>query len=172
MPGRLVVFCGIPGSGKSTVAHLVARMTKPSVQFQTDGVRSMIADPTYTAEESEFVYQAVIAAANVALDTGYLTILDGTFGSRRRRESALSALEGHYSSVTVVHVVCDLETALERNARRHKPVPEANLRGILAGFDAPAGALTVDTSNSSAEEGARLVLETISPLVAAESMAA
>ena len=170
MPGRLVVFCGIPGSGKSTVARLVAKMSTPSVQLQTDGVRSMIAEPTYSAEESEFVYQACIAAAKVALDLGYLTILDGTFGSRRRRDNTLSALEGHYSSVSIVHVVCGMETALQRNSRRRKPVPEENLRGILAAFDVPEGAITVDTSKVEAEEAAQLVLRAISPLVAPGSM--
>jgi predicted kinase len=170
--GRLVVFCGIPGSGKSTIAHLVAKMSMPSVQLQTDGVRNMIAEPTYSPEESEFVYQACVAAAKVALDMGYLTILDGTFGSRRRREGALSALEGHYSSANVVHVVCGLEAALQRNSRRRKPVPEENLRGIMAGFDIPEGAITVDTSKMEAEEAARIVLEAINLLVAPGSMTA
>ena len=170
VPGRLVLFCGIPGSGKSTVAGLVAKMSMPSVQLQTDGLRSMIAEPTYSAEESEFVYQACIAAAKVALDMGYLTILDGTFGSRRRRDGALSALEGHCSSVNVVHVVCGLDTALQRNSRRRVPVPAENLRGILAGFDVPEGAITVDTSETGAVEAALLVLRAINPMVAPGSM--
>jgi predicted kinase len=170
--GRLLVFCGIPGSGKSTIAHMVARMSMPSVQLQTDGVRSMIAEPTYSAEESEFVYQACVAAAKVALDMGYLTILDGTFGSVRRREGTLSALEGHYSSASVVHVVCGLEEALQRNSKRRKPVPEENLRGILAKFDIPEGAITVDTSKIDAEEAARIVVQAIYPLVTPGSMTA
>ena len=172
MPGRLVVFCGIPGSGKSTIAHLVAKMSRPSVQLQTDAVRGMIPNPTYSAEESEFVYQACIAAARVALDLGYLTILDGTFGSRRRRETALSALEEHFSRVDIVHVVCDLETALERNARRRKPVPEENLRGIMSGFEVPVDAITVDTSKTGAEEAALLVFRALNPLVAPETVVA
>jgi len=172
VPGRLVVFCGIPGSGKSTIAHLVAKMSMPSVQLQTDGIRSMIADPTYSPEESEFVYQACIAAAKVALDMDYLTILDGTFGSRRRREEAISALEGHCAGVHVVHVLCGLEEALQRNARRRKPVPEENLRGILSNFDVPEGAITVDTSETEAEQAALAVLRVINPMVAPGSLTA
>ena len=166
MPERLVLFCGIPGSGKSTVASLVAKMSMPSVHLQTDGVRSMIAEPTYSAEESEFVYRACIAAAKVALDMGYFTILDGTFGSRRRRDGALSELEGYCLSIDVVLVVCGLDTAIQRNSRRRVPVPEPNLRGILAGFDIPEGAITVDTSETGAEEAALLVFRAINPLIA------
>ena len=172
MPGRLVVFCGIPGSGKSTIAHLVAKAAKPSVQLQTDGVRFMIPEPSYSAEESEFVYQACIAAAGVALDLGYFTILDGTFGSRKRRDSALAALEAHCSRADVVHVQCDLNIALDRNARRRKPVPEENLKGIVAGFDVPVGAVTVDTSKMEAEDAARMVMRRLGLLVAAETVAA
>jgi predicted kinase len=146
-------------------------MDSPSVHLQTDGIRSMIPEPTYSAEESEFVYQACIASAMVALDSGYLTILDGTFGSRRRRESTLSALEGHFESMTMVHVICDLETALQRNARRRKPVPEDKLKGILADFDIPAEAMTLDTSMISAEEAARLVIREVHPLIQSETIA-
>ncbi len=169
MPGRLVIFCGIPGSGKTTIARKVAAQNEPSVHLQTDAIRAMIPRPTYSAEESEFVYDACLAAAREALDSGYFVILDGTFGSSRRREAALSALAGHYTSAEVVHVVCDLETALRRNSERLRVVPEDRLKGILAAFEAPVGAITIDTSTTPPEDASLKVVRTlVYPLVPPE----
>jgi predicted kinase len=156
--GRLLVFCGIPGSGKTTIARLVAKSDPSAVHIQTDSMRAMIPAPTYSAGESDLVYRASVAAAKEALDSGRLVILDGTFGSRRRREVSLSALSGHYSRVDFVHVVCEIETALRRNTEREAMVPEENLRSIFLSFDPPTQAIRVDTTTTSAESAAEFVI--------------
>lgn len=159
MPGRLIIFCGIPGSGKTSTARLVAKAHIPSVLVQTDTIRSMITKPSFSREESEFVYDSCVPIAQRALDRGYLVILDGTFGSSRRRESTLSALAGHYSRFDIVYIACDVETALARNLERapEAVVPEKNLRGILSEFEVPSPALTVDTAGITPETAAELV---------------
>ena len=169
MAGRLVIFCGIPGSGKTSVARLVAAGSGRAVHLQTDAMRETIPNPDYSPEESEFVYGACIAAARTALDAGYDVVLDGTFGSRRRREKSLAALDGHYDEVTFVRVVCDEETALRRNSQRERVVPPERLAGIASSFEAPPGALEVDTSRMTPAEAAERVLAALSyPLVPPE----
>ena len=51
MKGRLVIFCGIPGSGKTTIARLVLRSFEKSILIQTDDVRNMLAHPSFAPEE-------------------------------------------------------------------------------------------------------------------------
>ncbi len=65
-----------------------------------------------------------------------------------------------------------MEAALQRNSKRRKPVPEENLRGILAGFDIPEGAITLDTSKMEAEEAVRIVVRALNPLVTPGSITA
>ena len=163
VPGRLLIFCGIPGSGKTTIAGLVVKSDPDAVHIQTDAVRATISEPTFSPEESDFVYGTAAAAAREALDAGRLVILDATFGSRRRRERTLGALAGHYSRVDVVHVVCDLQVALERNAARagRAAVPEAILLDMLRKFEVPQGAVAVDSSRTSPEEAAGEIIRVL-----------
>jgi predicted kinase len=169
VPGRLLIFCGIPGSGKTTIARLVAMSDPDSVHIQTDAVRVMITEPNFGAEESDFVYGAAIALAKVALDAGRQVILDATFGSSWRREKTLAALEGHYSRVDFVHVTCDLQTALRRNSGRdgRAVVPEERVASMLSAFEAPEGAIVVDSSKKpprvAADEIIRLLLYPLVP---------
>jgi predicted kinase len=159
--GRLLIFCGIPGSGKTTVAGLVAKTDPLAIHIQTDVIRSMIPEPNYGASESDLIYRSCVAVAKEWLDNGRLVILDGTFGTSRRRENTLAALTGHYSRVDYVHVVCDLETALRRNSARTAAVPEENVKGILSAFEPPTPALRLDTTKTAPEAAAEAVVRTL-----------
>jgi len=171
MLGRLLIFCGIPGSGKTTIAKLVAKSEPLAVLIQTDAMRSLVPLPNYSADESDLVYRSAMASAKVWLDGGRLVILDATFGSARRRESTLAELSGHYSRADIVHVVCDLETALQRNSARagSAVVPPDKVEAILAAFEAPERAIVVDSSKLSPEAAAETVLRNlVYPLVPPE----
>ena len=171
MLGRLLIFCGIPGSGKTTIARLVAKSEPLAVLIQTDVMRSMVPKPIYGTEESDLVYRSATAAAKVWLDSGRLVILDGTFGGARRRESTLAELSGHYSRADFVYVVCDLETAMRRNSARSGSamVPTDRVRGIFSTFEVPEGATMVDSAKLSAEAAAEMVLRNLFyPLVPPE----
>jgi predicted kinase len=171
MLGRLLIFCGIPGSGKTTIARLVAKSEPLAVLIQTDAMRSLVPEPNFSAEESDLVYRSAIAAAKVWLDGSRLVILDGTFGSARRRESTLAELSGHCSRVDFVQIICDLETALMRNSMRSGSamVPPDRVKGILSAFEAPERAIIVDSSKLSPEAAAEMVVrELLYPLVPPE----
>lgn len=150
---------------------MVAKADPAAVHVQTDVFRGMIAEPTFSAMESDFVYGAATAAAREALDSGRVVILDGTFGSSRRREKTLMALAGHYSRVDFVLVTCDLQTALVRNASRtgRAAVPEKRVVDIRSKFEAPQGAIVVDSSRVGPQGAAEEIVRTLFyPLVPPE----
>jgi len=157
MPGRLLIFCGIPGSGKTTIAREVVKTEPHAILIQTDDFRRMVSRPSFSAGESNLVYQSCAEVAKVWLDDGRLVILDGTFGSRRRREGMVAALEGHCSRADFVHVVCDLKTALGRNSARDSVVPPDRVNGMLAAFEAPLSALVIDSSKVTPHEAAQTI---------------
>jgi predicted kinase len=155
---RLLLFCGIPGSGKTTIATIVAEGLSRAVLVQTDSVRAMIAHPRYTGGESRFVYGAALAVAREALRSRYDTILDGTFPKEEFRMEALSELSRFSASQLVVHVTCDPELALQRNAAREEVVPGETLIRMYQHFEAPRNAVTLDTGRLGPEDAATQLL--------------
>jgi len=154
----LVIFCGVPGSGKTTIARILSEKLRGSVHIQTDSIRSMIARPNYGGPESAFVYDSCVRVAKEALRRGRPAILDGTFARSAHRARALSELRGLYGRCVLVHVFCRMSTAERRNSSRRDVVPRERLRGIYASLEEPLGAVRIDTDALSADESAAIVL--------------
>ena len=87
--GTLVVVCGLPGVGKSTVARQVADRID-AVVLRSDAVRKALhPDPTYSAEETAAVYDALLSRAEERLDRGESVVLDATFADAQFRTAAV-----------------------------------------------------------------------------------
>ncbi|MDG6990029.1 MAG: ATP-binding protein [Nitrososphaerota archaeon] len=159
--GRLVILCGIPGSGKTTMGKLLVDGIKASIHIQTDAVRAMLGHATFDQSESQLVYDACYGIARSALQAGYLVVLDGTFMRDEYRLEARKRLRNYCARVDVVWIDCTLEAALERNSDRESPVPPEKLQAICAGFQNPKRAIRVDSSllgpRAAAEQAARLL---------------
>jgi predicted kinase len=144
--GRLVIFCGIPGSGKTTIARLAVEGLENAMHIQTDAVRAMLSHPVFGLKESQFVYEVCYDIAKEALRAGYLVLLDATFMRDEYRSEARNRLRRYCTRIDTVWVDCTLKTALERNSLRESPIPPVKLEGIHAGFQNPRRALRIDSS--------------------------
>jgi hypothetical protein len=156
-----VLFCGIPGSGKTTIASALSQKMPRAMLVQTDRIRSMLSRPTFASSESKFVYGTLVSVAEDALRAGYDTLLEGTFPRREYRREALDALSPMASKVLVVHVFCDPALAFGRNAGREQAVPWESFLRIYRQFEDPADALRIDTSNLTPEDAVEKILSAI-----------
>ncbi len=161
MHRSLLIFCGIPGSGKTTIARLVGSRLKNAIHLQTDAFRSAVPTPTFSRRESKFVYRAMIAAAGEALRLDYDPILDGTFPKEEFRREALITLRRLHTKAMVVHVWCDPKVAYERNLLRESPVPRENFDRLYRNFELPLRALRVDSERTTPDEAAEAVLASL-----------
>lgn len=114
----LVVLCGLPGVGKSTVAAFVTERLAAN-RIRTDAVRKgLFEDPQYTDKESETVYGELYDRTRESLGRGESVVLDATFADRRRRHEARSIADDLGTNFRLLEVVCDRAVAEERIAER------------------------------------------------------
>lgn len=159
--GRLFLLCGIPGSGKTTIALAIGARLDKCVHIETDVVRGMIAKPEYASGESRFVYRAATAVAEQALRNGYDVVLVATFPRDEYRREAIAKLGNLTEGWLVVWAWCDPVLAYQRNTQRNARVPRETFMRMWRSFEPPADALVIDSRATSPEEAAAKILAAI-----------
>ncbi|MGZ0746514.1 AAA family ATPase [Haloparvum sp. AD34] len=105
---QLVVVCGLPGVGKTTVAARAAELIGGDV-LRTDAVRKdLFPEPAYTEAESRAVYGELLARAAARLGDGESVVLDATFKRRRSRRNARGLARAAGVPLRTIKVECDV----------------------------------------------------------------
>ncbi|WP_430505394.1 AAA family ATPase [Haloparvum sp. PAK95] len=105
---QLVVVCGLPGVGKTTVAARAAELIGGDV-LRTDAVRKdLFPDPDYTEAESRAVYGELLSRAAARLGDGESVVLDATFKRRRSRRNARGLARAAGVPLRTIKVECDV----------------------------------------------------------------
>lgn len=165
---RLWVVCGLPASGKSTLAHALARLTGAQV-LQSDQLRKRLGRQAgreegpvpfgtglYADDITDQVYAKLINTAAGLLDKRQPVILDATFARRAHRDQACQLARD--CGAALVFVECQVPMAILKErllARENRPgLSDARLRHLpdlvrnQESFNdlAPPTHLPVDTS--------------------------
>lgn len=159
--GRLILLCGIQGSGKTTIALAIGAKLEKCVHIETDVVRGMIAKPQYATGESRFVYRAAFAMAAEALRNRYDVVLVATFPREETRREAISKLGGLCEAWLMVWAWCDPSLAFVRYSQRNPMVRREDFMRLSRTFEPPKDALVVDSRGTSPEDAARKILAAI-----------
>jgi adenylylsulfate kinase len=91
--GWCVWITGLPGSGKSTIAHLLSKELRSLgihvCVLSSDALRKvMTPNPRYTEEERDVVYGTLVYIAKLLTDNGVNVIIDATGNRRKYRDNA------------------------------------------------------------------------------------
>ncbi len=124
-PGQsaLVMLCGLPGTGKSTLARRLADGL-PAVVVESDRVRQkLFAPPAYTGEESQRVHQVCHILIGWYLRHYYHVVYDATnlYKYHRGLVYRLAARSG--ACLVVVEVTASDDVVRERLAPRRRTHP-------------------------------------------------
>lgn len=104
---QLIVVCGLPGVGKTTVAARVAELIGGDV-LRTDAVRKdLFSEPEYTEAESRAVYEELFTRAAQRLAGGGSVVLDATFKRRRSRRNVVGLSRATDVAFRTIKVECD-----------------------------------------------------------------
>jgi hypothetical protein len=121
-----LLICGTAGSGKSTVAGVIARRWGLQ-HLQTDVIRKRLAglEPTartgsklnagiYSPTISDRLYDELGQQARRILNEGGSVILDGSFLTRSRRAAAAKAIRTTSARLVILHCCLDRDEQLRR----------------------------------------------------------
>ena len=146
----LVLVCGLPGAGKSTLAKAIAEK-RGAAYISSDAVRREALDErTYSPEEKFRVYDAMLRKAEAELKEGRGVVLDATFYRRELRGKAREAAERAGAGFRIIECTAEENLLKERMDARKGGLSEADF-GIymkVKGEYEPVeeGHLVVDTS--------------------------
>jgi predicted kinase len=126
-----VLFAGLPGTGKSTLAKELAPGLNVAI-LDKDRVRAALfpADLIdYTAEQDQLCMRAMLEAAAYLTDrrlTDYIFFDGRTFSTQAQIEEVLSAAARTGTQWRILHVMCADAVAEERLTRRDPDHPAQN----------------------------------------------
>lgn len=125
-PGSIIVICGIVGTGKSTLAQVVAERL-PGVVIASDRVRKHMAGlevgthvaaaagtGIYSATAKREVYRGLLERARPIVESGRVAILDATHSRREEREAAMRWADDRGLKSFLLEARCDPDETRRR----------------------------------------------------------
>jgi predicted kinase len=134
---RLIIVCGVPGSGKSTFAlHMADRFG--AVRFATEtfaeelGAAARIVSGDLSKEAILHAYAAMADAVTGALAGNRLVVAVGSFRSEEQRRRFREIARNAGADVTAIRIACSVKTAANRvHSRRAVGERGPNEKAIL-----------------------------------------
>lgn len=167
-----VWITGLPGSGKTVLAQHVRKILEEQgiaavKVLELDEIRKFITSrPTYSEEEREIMYAALVYMAKLLVESGKPVIIDATGNRRRYRERARASIP----KFAEVYVKCPLDLCMEREgARKAEHAPSgiyakrtekgARVPGVNVPYEAPVNPeVVVDSETMNVEVSAKKVV--------------
>lgn len=106
---------GMPGSGKSTVSDEIKKIHPDLIVLRMDEIRKIVTpEPTYSEQERDIVYRALVYTAWTLVDNGHSLIIDATGNFRKWRDLARQLIPNYAE----VYLKCPLELCMARERMR------------------------------------------------------
>ncbi len=118
----IVVFCGLPATGKSFLARNIAERIG-AVHLNTDIIRrETIESPDYSDAEKKQVYEELMNRTRKLVSSEQDVVLDGTFYRKGLRNVVSDIAESASLEIFFVECRCDEETIKKRLEKRKKKI--------------------------------------------------
>ena len=123
----IILICGYPGVGKTTVAHELAPLIK-AVVLSTDKIRKELFDhPSYGDEEKSTIYKIFILMAKYLHNANVNCILDATFYNHQSREDVKTKLNLRNDQYKIIECICPEELVISRLKERKNDYSDADI---------------------------------------------
>ncbi len=133
---KLIILCGIPGSGKSTYAKDYILTNDNTIHLSSDGIRlELWGDESIQGNPAE-VFTLMQKRAVDVLNDGKNVVYDATNITRKDRSSII-AICPKFAKIECHIIWAPIETCIERDAERDRTVGQNVIDRMLKRFQAP-----------------------------------
>lgn len=124
----IIIICGLPGVGKSSLAKELAPLIR-AVVLSTDKIRKeLISKPTYRKQERNLIYDIMLLLARYLHDAGINCILDATFNTENSRKELKENLNLASSpQINIVECTCPEHIVISRLRNRKNDYSDADI---------------------------------------------
>ena len=133
---RLIMMCGLSGSGKSTVAKELAAKYNATI-FSSDALREELFGDVNEQKRNQELFVELHRRIKECLRNGKSAIYDACNLNYKKRMAFLAELKNIQCSRICVLVATPYEECLRRNAVRDRKVPEYVIERQYRQFDVP-----------------------------------
>jgi predicted kinase len=131
MQPKVILVCGLPCTGKSTVSKVLAKKIrqagKKSVILRTDEIRKkLIEKPQYTEDEKKFVYNVLLMFTEFFLKKDINCIVDGTFYRKSLRNTLKEVAEKNNAGFLIIECTLDEKKVEKSIGSRKKGLSDAD----------------------------------------------
>lgn len=164
-PGFAVWMTGLPSSGKTTLAKMLAKILfEQGVNVQildSDDLREVLTpQPSYSQSERDWFYHVLVYITELLTQNGVNVVIAATGSLRRYRQEARDRL----GRLVEVYLICPIEVCKQRDPKglwkRVETGELTDLPGADATYEEPhSPEVQVDTQALSPQAGAQKVFE-------------
>lgn len=122
----IILICGYPGVGKTTVAHELAPLIN-AVVLSTDKIRKEFFDKPNYGEEKRTTYKIFILIAKYLHNARVNCILDATFYNQKSREDVKTRLNLRKDQYKIIECICPEELVISRLTDRKNDYSDADI---------------------------------------------
>lgn len=124
----IVVICGLPGVGKTTLAKDLAPLID-AVILSSDKIRKeLFPKPNYSKQEVKINYDVLMLLAKYLYSAGINCIIDATFNKERSRTELKSKLMLPDEKLCIIECICSEDIIVSRLKSRSNDYSDADLR--------------------------------------------
>ena len=131
-----LMMCGLPGSGKSTIAKELAAEYNATI-FSSDDLREELYGNANIQGDNAKLFTELHRRIKDCLREGKSAIMDATNINYKNRMAFLQELKNITCHKICIAVATPYEECLKRNAQRERKVPEKVIERMYRQFDIP-----------------------------------